>query len=235
VASRAGKRALVLLGVAACLGIAASGCGSSSSPSSSTTAAKNEVAGSADSPSASTAAATSGEGGGSTSSKSNSTPATPSVGSGGPETNANGAPLGSNTAKNGDNSIQTYGSEVNGAEKAAAIAAMRSFTNAIANRDFATVCAGLSSKIRGGLTQANRDCPQMLETLVIIPPSEAHASASGTVAQVRIGGGNAFVLFRPVGSSELDYFVMRMEDGKWKSLGLTVGTPLSPSVPSGQQ
>jgi hypothetical protein len=110
---------------------------------------------------------------------------------------------------------------------------MRSFVLAIAERDFPTVCAGLSSRIRDGLSQSNKKCPELLESLVIIPPAEARASANGTVTHVRAGGGNAFVLFRPAGASKLNYFVLALEDGSWKSLGLTIGTPLDPDAEPG--
>jgi hypothetical protein len=274
---RVGKL-LVLLGVAACLAIAATGCGSSSdSTSSSTAAAGDETGGSAtsgpgsgggdgkssdgksggdDSKSGSgdgksgngDGTSASGDGkssggdgstgggdgskgsgsisGGSGSSKKN-------AGSGGPKTNDNGAPLGADTAKNGDNSIESYGTEAEGPERAAVLAAMRSFDLAVASRDYGGVCAGLAGKIRGGLAESNKSCPQLLETLMIIPPAEAQNAANGSVTEVRVGGGNAFVLFRPAGGSEVKYFVMTLEGGGWKSLGLTVGTPLDPSNPAG--
>jgi hypothetical protein len=155
-----------------------------------------------------------------------------SAGSGGPDTNDNGARLGADTKKSGDNSIESYGTEADGSEKAAIVAAMRAFDLAVATRDYEGVCAGLAEKIRSGLAESNKRCPELLETLMTIPPAEAQGSANGTVTDVRVGGGNAFVLFRAVGGSELDYFVMTLEGSGWKSLGLTVGTPLNPSVPT---
>ena len=146
-------------------------------------------------------------------------------------TNENGAPLGSDTSKAGDNSIQTYGSAAQGAEKEEVVAAMRSFDAAIADRDFDRVCGALAMKIRQGLAESHRPCPELLQTLVVIKPAVARGSANAQVTDVRIGGGNAFVLFRPSGSGESNYFVMTREGGGWKSLGLTVGTPLEPGPP----
>ncbi len=111
---------------------------------------------------------------------------------------------------------------------------MRSFDLAVAERDYAAVCNGLSSRIRDGLVESGKACPELLETLLTISASQARASANGAVTHVRIGGGNAFVLFRPRGGSELEYFVMSLEGGKWKTLGLTVGTPVNPTAASGQ-
>jgi hypothetical protein len=251
---------LVLLSVVACLAIAAAGCGSSSNSTSSTaTGGGDGVSGGtpASAPDSTAAGGGKAAGGGggrsvggdsttgggnrskgpdltSGSSSGHSGPGrTKNAGAGGPTTNDNGAPLGSDTKKNGDNSIESYGTSAEGPEKAAVIAAMRSFVVAVAGRDYEGVCAGLADKIRDGLAESNKRCPQLLETLMTISPSEAQRSANGTVTEVRVGGGNAFVLFRPAGGSELNYFVMTLEGGEWKSLGLTVGTPLNPSVPTG--
>jgi hypothetical protein len=246
---------LALLSVVACLTIAAAGCGSSEDSTSSTAAGTG--GGTAGDGSAPIAGATETGGGtasggstgadqsppsprsadsGASGSNSGSAASNPdgsgalSQGSGGPDANDNGARLGSDTSRTGDNSIQTYGSEAEGEAKAAAVAAMRSFALAIADRDYGKVCAGLSSRIRAGLARGPEGCPDLLESLLIIPPAEARRSADATVTEVREGGGNAFVLFRPDGSSQVNYFVMTMEDGMWKSLGLTIGEPLNPSA-----
>jgi hypothetical protein len=252
---------LVLLSVVACLAVAVAGCGSSSSSTSTTTAAgggtggdnstpglAGDAAGSGDrassgdggnsKPSSSAKSNGGGNGGGSSSGFGDAR-AEPgagtgrlSAGSGGPDTNDNGARLGADTTKSGDNSIESYGTDAEGPEKAAIIAAMRAFDLAVATRDYEGVCAGLAEKIRSGLAESNKRCPELLETLMTIPPSEAQGSANGTVTDVRVGGGNAFVIFRAAGGSELNYFVMTLEGSGWKSLGLTVRTPLTPSVPT---
>jgi hypothetical protein len=250
---------LVLLSVVACLAVAATGCGSSSSSTSTTTAADGGTAGDASTPAlaggesgshdgeggraaegAGPASSTSGspDGGGSSpehgdlsGNHAGAGTGSVSAGSGGPDTNDNGARLGADTKKSGDNSIESYGTDAQGSEKAAIVAAMRDFDLAVASRDYEGVCAGLAEKIRGGLAESNKRCPELLETLMAIPPSEAQRSANGTVTDVRVGGDNAFVLFRPAGGSELDYFVMTLEGSGWKALGLTVGTPLNPAAP----
>jgi hypothetical protein len=233
-----GKKSLALLGVFACfLAVAAAGCGSSSGTTSSTTASAGGGASSGVAGGGATAKAGGGESANPRPSDAGASPPGPSGGgaaSGGGGTNSNGAPLGSDTSKRGDNSIETYGSDAGGAEKAAVVASMRSFVRAIAARDFPNVCAQLAAKIRAGLAQSSKACPELLESLVVISPSEARRAASGTVTHVRVGGGNAFVLFRPAGGSRLNYFVMTEEGGKWKSLGLTIGTPLNPSAAVGK-
>ena len=238
------ERTIALIGVLACLAIAATGCGSSSDSSSSTASGSgdltvgdvsdsNEAGDGGSSRSGSDSGSQSSGGDGSKSSDDASGGGGSdgvggrgsSTSSGGPKKNDNGAPLGKNTAKSGDNSIQTYGTDETGPERDAAVAAMRSFVLAIADRDFPTVCGGLASKVRAGLSQSGKTCPEVLKELVIIPPAEARASANGTVTAVRVGGGNAFVLFRPAGSNAANYFVLTLEGGVWKSLGLSTGTP----------
>jgi hypothetical protein len=231
---RVGKM-LALFGLAACLAIVVAGCGSSSSSTSSTVTGGETATLDTTSKPESTATATTGAAGSKNAGAkkhAGTKSAESGEGSGSGGTNDNGAPLGSDTKKAGDNSIETYGSDVEGAEKDAAVAAMRSFDIAVADRDFNKVCAQLATKIRAGLAESHKPCPELLEYLVVIKPAVARGSANGKVTHVRIGGGNAFVLFRPVGSDQLNYFVMTMEGGKWKALGLSVGTPVNPTAPA---
>ena len=240
-------KVLALIGVFVCMSLVAAGCGDSSSSTTPTAAGDDEsAAGSAtaggntggDSKGSGSGSGSGSQGGdsggsgsvaGSGGSGGSSGSGTPAVGGGGPENNDNGAPLGSNSSKTGDNSIQSYGTSAEGAQKAATAAAMRSFVLAIADRDYAKVCAGLAQQIRSGLEQSDKPCPELLEKLLIIPPAEALRAANGTVTNVRVGGGNAFVLFRPVGADHINFFVLTVENGEWKSLGLTIGSPVDPS------
>jgi hypothetical protein len=236
-------RLLALVGVFVCVSLVAAACGDSSSSTAPTAAGDDEsAAGSATArenvgrdSTGSGSGSQGGDSGGSGGSGSiagsggSSGSGTPAVGGGGPGSNDNGAPLGSNTSKNGDNSIQTYGTSAEGAQKAATATAMRSFILAIADRDYAKVCAGLAQQIRSGLAQSDKPCPELLKKLLIIPPAEARRAANGTVTNVRVGGGNAFVLFRPVGADHINFFVLTVENGEWKSLGLTIGSPVDPS------
>jgi hypothetical protein len=109
---------------------------------------------------------------------------------------------------------------------------MRDFVRAMADRDYPAVCAGLLAKVRAGLTKSGQTCSQALERFPAGSGAEARSAANGTVTAVRIGSGNAFVLFRPAGSRALNYFVMTVEDGRWKSLGLSTGVPIEPDAAS---
>ncbi len=137
-------------------------------------------------------------------------------------------------AQTSDKSIQEYGSEVTGDEADAVTEAMGTFLAAMASRDFARVCAGLTVASRQQLQQfANaqsgpRGCSGMLARILIPAISaEAKKAINATISRVRVGDGNAFVLFRPDGG-KLSYFVMKEEDGTWKAIGLSPGTPFVP-------
>jgi hypothetical protein len=135
----------------------------------------------------------------------------------------------------GDHSIQNYGSEAEGDEKAEVTAAMLAFFRAMAAPDYAKLCAGLTSSNRAQLQQFSKlkhegssSCASLLPTL-LTPSSSAEAkkAAAATIAKVRVGEGNAFVLFRPPGG-KLSYFVMKEEDGAWRATSLAPGAPLHP-------
>ena len=135
-----------------------------------------------------------------------------------------------------DQSIQNYGAEAAGDERASVIAAMRSFFGALAASDYAQICTGLSSSNREQLQQYRRlaeagsgDCAAVLEKLFgsAAGAAEARKAARATVSRVRVGDGSAFVLFRPAGG-KLNYFVMQDEDGAWKATSISAGTPLVP-------
>lgn len=138
--------------------------------------------------------------------------------------------------KGGDNSIQTYGKEAGGGEEAAVTKAMFAFFRAMAGQNYSKVCEGLSEKTREGVEQflkvqhKTADCPTFLKTLLGANPGaakEAKKAAEGSVGHVRIGEGNAFILFTPAGGKP-SYFVMKEENGEWKATGLNTGTPLNP-------
>jgi hypothetical protein len=134
----------------------------------------------------------------------------------------------------GDHSIQEYGSEAAGSEKEDVLTAMHSFLTAMAAGQHAKVCAGLLASARAQLVQlANAQgkggsCTVTLAKL--LNPSvaaEASRAAKGTIGRVRVGEGNALVLFRPQGG-KLSYFVMKEEDGAWKATSVALGAPLYP-------
>jgi hypothetical protein len=226
------ERPLAIIGVLACLalGILVSGCGSDSTSTSSSTSG-------AGSTSTSTRSTSSHGGGGSSRSNGKSQSSNgggSGGGSGGGATNANGAPLGSSTAKKGDNSIQTFGSPAGDADKAAVVAAMRNFLREVVTGQYTRICSGLSAKNRQAFEQFGKlkklGCAGVLARILPREAASARKALNGTVTHVRIGGGDAFVLFRPAGGGPVNYLVMRLDKGVWKPLSISTGTPLIPGA-----
>ena len=213
----------------ACLAISAAGCGSGSdSTSGSTTGAANQQ----------------------TTTSGGSKPATPAQGpSQGPQggqgekqepTRGTGEEFGKgdpySAPKGADNSVQVYGEEAGRAERAEVTKAMFAYFRALAAQNYAKVCAGFSEitkkQLEAFMKSQHRfgDCASLLKELHQISPGgtlEAKRAAEGSVGHVRIGEGNAFVLFTPAGGRP-SYFVMKKEDGEWKSISDSTGAPLVP-------
>ena len=140
----------------------------------------------------------------------------------------------------GDDSIQTFGDVAEGDEEEGVVDAMRSFQRAIADRDYKAICANLNSASREGIEQFLKakkeegDCATVLKG-VLTPgsTSEARKALKGTIYEVRVEGENAFVLFTPKGGAA-SYFVMKIEDGEWRSTSLSTGNSFNvASPPSG--
>jgi hypothetical protein len=134
----------------------------------------------------------------------------------------------------GDHSIQEYGVEAAGSEKEDVLAAMHSFLVAMAAGQEVKVCAGLGASVRVQLGQLAKaqgkggSCTVILARLLNPAVSaEASRAVNGTIGRVRVGGGNALVLFRPQGG-KLSYFVMKEEGGAWKATSMGAGAQLSP-------
>jgi len=210
------SRTFATLTLGVLLAVLVAGCGSSSSSSTSTGTAA----------SSGTATATSGA---------TSTPSESNSGGGSTTTSpaGSGGSSSSGSSETPDNSIQTYGSAAAGGEKAELSKAAFAFFSAMAARDYAGVCAGLSASNRTELQaflkakhQAG-GCAAILKTLIPRAVPEARKAAQGTLTAVRVKGDTAFVLFRPKGGAP-SYFVLKREGGAWKAISLAPGTPLNP-------
>jgi hypothetical protein len=218
------RQPFAALGLAVCLVLAIAGCGSgsstSSSPSSGSTAAPEA---STSTPSASEASTQSGTGSGAAGQAQSSS-----------GNSSAGSTAGAESA--GDNSIQTYGAEAAGSEKATLAAAAHSFFAAMASSDYAKICTAIAASNREQLQaflkskQQQGGCPAVLKTLIpAAEDPEAQKAAAATVSAVRIKGDTAFVLFTPRGGPP-SYFVMKREGGAWKAISLAPGTPLDPTA-----
>jgi hypothetical protein len=114
---------------------------------------------------------------------------------------------------------------------------MRGFMRALAAGDYPKACARLDSQVREGIERfaaklrRAKGCAALLRASAISQKTvEARRVANGTVTQVRIGGGEAYVIFRPGAGGPLSYLVMRREGRAWKASGLGTGQPVYPPV-----
>ena len=216
---------LAILAVVACMVPALAGCGSNSSPDSSTSPPNGLATGSSPPGFAATGAASAND-------VTKGFPVSPeAVKRIAKELNAR--------AKADARRIKNYGTEAGGADKAAVVAAMRNFMAAFAAEDYARVCAGLESRARDATMRqltvferpSDRDCAEVLGSSSLSrQSSEAREVANGRVTSVRIGKADAYVLYRPASGDSLSYITMIREGSAWKAADLDVGHKVEPQI-----
>lgn len=223
---------VAIAGALTCLALLAGGCGSDDSGTAGGTTAAGSTGpkgGAPDSEKRNSSGSGESGGAGSGSGESNR-----GSGSGG-STNSPALAKEFEAPKGGDDSIQTFGEVAEREEDEEIVASMRAFFNAMANKEYAEICSSLSEANREQLESLLKrkdgqgDCAAALKKLLARLGPEAKQAARGTVYQVRVEGDTAFVLFVPAGGVA-SYFVMKREDGGWKSINLTTGTPLEPTA-----
>lgn len=135
--------------------------------------------------------------------------------------------------KGGDNSVQDYGSEVEGAEFEAAAAALHDFLDARAEGDWPATCKYVSKTVVESLERSaakakarSGDCGALLEAL-INPAAEAvfkDEAEKANVRSLRSRGGRGYLIYT-VGGTVISISIVD-EDGAWK-VGSLAGYPLS--------
>jgi len=136
-----------------------------------------------------------------------------------PEPGAKAAAPGVPTTEGGDNSIQTWGVEASGAERARLTAIARAFYDARAAAEWNRACARLAAEQRRAserLAGRNR-CGAALARLAQGIPARAFAEEAeiDAVLSLRVGGGHAFLIYaRPGG--KVFATALRREGNAWK-------------------
>jgi len=135
-------------------------------------------------------------------------------------------------SRGGDNSIQTWGVEASAAERKEVTATLQAFYDARAEADWATACSYLAARVKtefGGFVRGksgNAACAEAMRGLAQgIPPSAFDREARiDYVLSLRIGEGNAFLIYTRPGESKVFANAFGDEDGTWKvvSVGPTV-------------
>lgn len=121
----------------------------------------------------------------------------------------------------GEKSIENYGGEATGSDRAALLGVFHGYLGALAAKDYAGACSHLSSLVRHSLKQlagkAGRalSCPAILPRL--LAPTAATISreqVDGRVTKVRTMGNRAFVVFHAPGA-KLYQLTMTREGETW--------------------
>jgi hypothetical protein len=130
-------------------------------------------------------------------------------------------------------SLQTFGSSAEGEPEAEVLAAFRGYLKDVATGNFAGICHTLTDanlqQLKEYVAKAGKEdsCPALLAELLASQAQPARDAAAGEIGQVRLKGTDAIVLFTPRGGKP-SWFTMTKEDGRWRVISLTAGTPLDP-------
>ncbi len=137
-------------------------------------------------------------------------------------------------AQTGDQSVQAFGSEAKGADRAAPIATFHGYLTAIADHDTARACSYLSASVQQSLRRLvvpqlrAKGCPAILPKILSATAAPiGRQQAGGEVTRVRVKGDRAFVLYHAPGA-RLYAMTMMREGGAWKAT-MIAGTVLIPS------
>jgi hypothetical protein len=132
----------------------------------------------------------------------------------------------------GEEDVEEFGSEAEGADKDAVFTAEQRYLSAVAGRDYAEACALLSKSLTGSLEALVKPgrklvCRQVLGRLLSPTASRVSAQqADGDVVRVRVEGDRGIVVFRAPGA-RLWAMPLSLEGGAWKvtSLGASILAP----------
>ena len=139
------------------------------------------------------------------------------------------------SAGGGEKSIEGFGEEASGGERAAIVGAFEGYLNAMAAGEPAAACSYLSATVQGSLERfasrslKRKGCAAILPGL--LAPTAAAISreqANGEIIRVRIEGDRAFVIFHAPGAKLYEMPMVR-ESGGWKT-GLVAAAVLVPQL-----
>lgn len=130
--------------------------------------------------------------------------------------------------------LQTFGSSAEGESETEVVAAFHGYLRDVASGNFADVCRMLTdadfqqiSEYAAKAGKGVKSCPAFMAELIAPLGQPAREAAAGEIGQIRRKGPDAIVLFTPRGG-EPSWFTMTKEDGRWRVISLTAGTPLDP-------
>jgi hypothetical protein len=137
------------------------------------------------------------------------------------------------SAEGGEKSIEGFGSEAEGTDRNAILAAEQSYFTAVSSKGYAMACSHLASSVKRSMAElsAGRRRANCAAVLPALLAPQAYATmrqqARGAVKRVRIEGNRAFVVFHAPGA-RLYQMPLVSEDDDWK-VGLLTSAVLVPS------
>jgi hypothetical protein len=148
-----------------------------------------------------------------------------------PQAGAKAAAPGVPTSKGGDNSIQTWGVEGSGEERARLGGIVRAYLEARARGDWAEACARLAAEQRQAFARltprgrGNAACAEAMRKLANQVPAGAFVRESEIVdvLSLRVGGGRAFLIYTRPGGKVYATALIR-EAGAWKVVSVSPAT-----------
>jgi hypothetical protein len=143
------------------------------------------------------------------------------------------------TTKNGDNSIQTFGVESDGDERAEAAGVLKTYLAAELKGEWARACSLLAVETREDLERlwvqaagTNRGPPcqrAMAGFLHGVPKSQIRILGTLHVLSMRIEGDRGFIIYHS-GNGTPSESPMQKEDGRWKVRTLVAKVLLTPDT-----
>jgi hypothetical protein len=137
--------------------------------------------------------------------------------------------------ENGAASIEEFGSEASGSERAAVIGAFRGYLHALAVEDLPAACSLLAAQTwqslqayAGGKPGLGGCVASLSKLMTPSAPRSARLQAEGSVSAVRIEGPRGFVVFHAPGAKLFQQPMVR-EAGGWKQ-STVVASVLIPSA-----
>lgn len=136
---------------------------------------------------------------------------------------ASSPPAAGSRYEGGEKSIEGFGREAVGSDRATLLMAFHGYLAAIAARRYATACSHLGGAVRRSLQRlaggrgAGLDCAAILpQFLSPTAATIAGQQLNGKVTKVRVEGDRAFVVFRAPGA-RLFQLTMTHESGDWRA------------------
>jgi hypothetical protein len=123
--------------------------------------------------------------------------------------------------ESGEKSIEEFGQEAEGQERAAILDSFHSYLGAIVARDYPGACARLATAVKRSLaalasqSQAKGCAATLPKLLSRSAPQTARQQAEGEVTKVRFEGNRGFVVFHAPGAKLFEQTMAR-ENGEWK-------------------